>query len=233
MHLCSSKFCYSRSLPWDETLGSKLWCGQHFVSAFCFIMLCCVSAFCFVMLCCVSAFCFIMLCCVSAFCFIMLCCVSAFCFIMLCCVSAFRFIMLCCASEFGYSTTMLWEVGKQVWFRKLIHFHSAPMCFKVWVSCHCDVDSIQFHDVIVWVRLLVHQNRVMRLRGWKMMRPVVRKVCEWNFVVKKKLTACVSNEDMVGTNIPCCVSDKYRASLSIFVCVSNVYKAGMNLFCCV
>ena len=209
MHLCSSKFCYSRSLPWDETLGSKLWCGQHFVSAFCFIMLCRVSAFCFIMLCCVSAFCFIMLCCVSAFCFIMLCCVSAFCFIMLCCVSAFRFIMLCyvsafrfimlccvsafrfimlcCASEFGYSTTMLWEVGKQVWFRKLIHFHSAPVCFKVWVSCHCDVDSIQFHDVIVWVRLLVHQNRVMRLRGWKMMRPVVRKVCEWNFVVEKKM----------------------------------------------
>ena len=189
MHLCSSEFCYSRSLPWDETLGSKLWCGQHFVSAFCFIMLCCVSAF--------------------------------------------RFIMLCCASEFGYSTTMLWEVGKQVWFRKLIHFHSAPMCFKVWVSCHCDVDSIQLHDVIVWVRLLVHQNRVMRLRGWKMMRPVVRKVCEWNFVVNFFLTACVSNEDMVGTNIPCCVSDKYRACLSIFVCVSNVYKAGMNLFCCV
>ena len=191
MHLCSSEFCYSRSLPWDETLGSKLWCGQHFVSAFCFIMLCCVSAFCFVMLCCVSAFCFIMLCCVSAFCFIMLCCVSAFCFIMLCCVSAFRFIMLCCVSEFGYSTTMLWEVGKQVWFRKLIHFHSAPMCFKVWVSCHCDVDSIQFHDVIVWVRLLVHQNRVMRLRGWKMMKPVVRKVCEWNFVVKEIDCLCV------------------------------------------
>lgn len=130
MHLCSSEFCYSRSLPWDETLGSKLWCGQHFVSAF-------------------------------------------------------RFIMLCCVSEFGYSTTMLWEVGKQVWFRKLIHFHSAPVCFQVWVSCHCDVDSIQFHDVIVWVRLLVHQNRVMRLRGWKMMKPVVRKVCEWNFVVKE------------------------------------------------
>ena len=65
-----------------------------------------------------------------------------------------------------------------------------------------------------------------------MMRPVVRKVCEWNFVVNFFLTACVSNEDMVGTNIPCCVSDKYRACLSIFFCVSNVYKAGMNIFCC-